>query len=68
MQSEYLCVCVCVLYMCLCCVHVVCMLCVCASKLVSRSQTAFSRFSLWGWEKGSGNIVSIEWCSDTFAL
>ena len=32
------------------------------------SQTAFSRFILWGREKGSGNIVSNEWCSDTFAL
>ena len=37
-------------------------------SLVSRCQTAFSHFSLCGRERGSGNIVSAEWCSDTLAL
>ena len=36
--------------------------------IVSRARPLFSRFILWGREKGSGNIVSNEWCSDTFAL
>ena len=30
----------------------------CTCTLVSRSQTAFSRFYLWGREKGSGDMVS----------
>ena len=29
---------------------------------------SLARFILWGREKGSGNIVSNEWCSDTLAL
>ena len=33
--------------------------------VVSRCQTAFSRFSLCGRERGSGHIVSTDWCSQS---
>ena len=37
-------------------------------RVVLYCQTTFFCLSLWWWEKGSGDIASIDWCSNTLAF